>query len=367
MSGAVMETLSELQASMATKANLLRSRDIVLERQQTLREDVANLTVDILQSLTTLRESAATMHSLAQNNTGRSGDNRQTLDHLRACVVTKDDLIKYVGEIFEKQRTIYGKRDADTTRFRADVSQSLAMLKDSVVTMHSLAQNNAYSSEATLQTLQKLEGCMKGKEVIPEALQMIHDSVLAMQGLTRTNANANEADPKMYPGPAQEKQTMVILLTGNPSSAINAFMSTQAQVPASGYQGYQGHQAPYTASPLQSHAGQGSRGLSKQCLPQGSSLMNPYMPQQVQPVFSSQQIQQRVVCQQQQQQQQLQQLQQQQQQQQQLVAKSSVICHPAASQLSQGYSAPHNTASPGEDPALNSTKTPSENGDYRLV
>ncbi|KAM3447657.1 hypothetical protein MY3296_008502 [Beauveria thailandica] len=220
---------------------------------------------------------------------------------------------------------------------------------------------------------------------------------------------------KMYPGHAQENQTMVILLTGNPSSAINAIMSAQLHAPpCPGYHDYHCQQSPYLAlpqyyaggqhvppashqtmspqpPPMTSYMTKQAQPGSQQAMPlQWSSLMDSYMAPQAQSGSSSQLLPQRIAYpqyqqyQQQQQQQQQQQYQQQQQQQQQdqqlyqqqqqqqkqpqqFMAKSSVICRPATGQLSQGYSAPQNMAYPGEDPILSPAKTPSENGDYRLV
>ncbi|KAK8144715.1 hypothetical protein G3M48_005407 [Beauveria asiatica] len=193
MSEAIIKALKELQVSMVTKDDLRSMGDIVLERQQTLREDVAKFSVDTLQSLSTLRESAEAMHGLVQDNTDRNEACCQSVHGLRPCVVTKDGVIQHADETFEKQQMIHDTRDKSTAGFRDDVLQSLATLKESVATMQSLAQNNARSSEAMLQTLQKLEGCMNSKELIPEVLKIFHESVLAMQVLTQNSASTNEA------------------------------------------------------------------------------------------------------------------------------------------------------------------------------
>ncbi|KAM3502769.1 hypothetical protein MY11210_008959 [Beauveria gryllotalpidicola] len=190
MSEAIIKTLKELQASMVTKDDLRSIGDVVLERQQTLREDVAKLSVDMLQRLSTLQESTTAIHGLVQNNTDRSEACCQTL---HPCVVTKDGLIQYTEETFKKQQMIHDTRDKSTASFRDDILQSLTTLKESVVAMHSVAQNNGSSSEATLQTLQKLEGCINSKELIPEILKIFQESVLAIQGLAQNSASTNEA------------------------------------------------------------------------------------------------------------------------------------------------------------------------------
>ncbi|KAM3445995.1 hypothetical protein MY3296_010088 [Beauveria thailandica] len=199
-------------------------------------------------------------------------------------------------------------------------------------------------------------------------------------------------------------------------------MSAQPQPPPSGYHGYHGQQSPNPALPLQFHAGQhvppasyetmslpppmasyitkqaqpasqqaqpGSQQAqpgSQQVVPFQWPLMDTYMAPQAEQGSSSQSLQQRMAYsqyqqlneqqqqqyqyqqqlyyqQQQQQQQQQEQQQQQQKQPQQFAAKGSVVCRSAASQ----FSAHHNMTSAGEDLTLSSAKTPSENGDYRIV